>query len=207
MRCPGWPCDTQHAIQPNLIREQSSFIHPSDLAEQIISVGDETGCWNICFTGGEPFLQPQEDLTRLLGHLVNEHDDKPLKLEVFTNGSFPFNEVPGWRAMNYMMDWKLGGSGEAGTKVEQRKNNARLLGKTDGIKFVVKDEEDLFEAIRISMDLESLPHWGHPQFWVGRAWDDITDTDIIDFILTMKLPWRLNVQVHKYIWPADERGV
>ena len=103
------------------------------------------------------------------------------------------------------MDWKLPGSGEEETNVEERWENALKLYPSDGIKFVVKDKADLLEARQIYEAL--IEARCHARFWVGSAWEHITSADIVDYILEERLPWSLNVQIHKYIWDPDERGV
>jgi 7-carboxy-7-deazaguanine synthase len=207
MRCPLWPCDTQHAIEPSIYRTQSEMVSAAVLHRRIDQMRTDTGASNICFTGGEPFMQASETLQELFGLLINLHDDKPFQLEVFTNGSFPFNAVAGWRALQYTMDWKLSGSGEAETKLDMRTHNAYLLDDHDGIKFVVKTQDDLWEAISVMMKLQAH-HGFKAKFWVGRAWDsEITDQQLIQFILEHGLPWRLNMQVHKWIWDPEERAV
>ena len=45
------------------------------------------------------------------------------------------------------------------------------------------------------------------QFWVGAAWNRVKEAELVQWLLDAGLPWKLNVQVHKYIWPANERGV
>jgi hypothetical protein len=85
-------------------------------------------------------------------------------------------------------------------------DNARMLFATDNIKFVVMDDRDLHSARAVWQALINIDGV-RAQFWVGPAWDRIEIPVIIDFVKKHKLPWRLNVQVHKYIWPADERGV
>lgn len=207
MRCPLWPCDTQHAIQPNLIRESSEWMTPQEAYTQIKEMAAATGARNICFTGGEPFMQRTQAFSELLGFLINNHDNNPFTLEVFTNGSFRFDLVAGWRAMSYMMDWKLSGSGEKDTKLDTRTINYQYLNTYDGVKFVVSSMAELDEAKAV---YEMLLHqYGEArcQFWVGAAWDKIEPWRIVQYIMDNQLPWRLNVQVHKYIWEPEERGV
>lgn len=139
-------------------------------------------------------LQEFVDLAAMAGY----------KLEVFTNGSFDF---PLWAItqLQFIMDWKLQGSGEAETAYNKRMTNALKLKRTDAIKFVVKDVRDLEEAASEYLHLKARDC--SATFWVGAVWGSIDNQSIIDFVLSNKFPWNLNVQMHKYIWHPDQRGV
>ncbi len=198
MRCPGWPCDTPHAIEPAIWIKESEKFEIKGLVERI---QDTTGVGvkNICWTGGEPFIQPLAELQRLYWDLF----EKGYSQEVFTNGSIDF---PSWSwEMTKMMDWKLEGSGESGFNVPERERNACGLTSRDGIKFVVTGPSDFDEAVGVWKHLIGIGC--DAQFWVGAAWDRVKEAELVGWLLDSGLPWNLNVQVHKYIWPADERGV
>lgn len=196
MRCPLWPCDTQHAIDPKIYRTQSEMLTPTQLYDMV----DGAGPWDLCLTGGEPFLQPKGDLQEFV-QLAREGKRK---IEVFTNGSFEF---PAWAmtGMQFIMDWKLEGSGEAATSRFTRSLNAGKLMSKDSIKFVCVNEDDLDEAVFVWKNL--MEEGCDAQFWAGAAWGKMEPQQVIDYIQENKLPWKLNVQVHKYIWEPDERGV
>jgi 7-carboxy-7-deazaguanine synthase len=202
MRCPGWPCDTQHAIIPALYMNDGVTRKwaTGNLAGVVVANAEETGARNICLTGGEPFMQNHDELRDFIQDLAKAS----LSVEVFTNGSFKF---PRWAfsLSHIMMDWKLAGSGEATTAVGIRLQNSVDLRPYDGIKFVVTSGEDLEEARQLTYGF--MRRGLQAQFWVGAAWDKISDTEIVDYIQATKMPWRLNVQLHKHIWPADKRGV
>jgi 7-carboxy-7-deazaguanine synthase len=213
MQCPLWPCDTQHAIDPKLYRPGGEFeakkIEPVKLAEAVLDMATETGATNICLTGGEPFLQKEELLHEFYGFATNRQFDwgipRQLTWEVFSNGSFPY---PAWaKHIHKVLDWKLGGSGEAQTARPQRVANVQLFNQFDVVKFTIKTIEDLHEATALSVLLENQFNFAGT-FWVGRVWDaDISDAFIIDYIKEMGMPWRLTVQVHKFIWPPAKIGV
>lgn len=206
MRCPGWPCDTLHAIEPSIWRFDSERLTGLELAEKIRNEANQKGTTNICLTGGEPFLQNGQELYEAISALA--HPTRPYSFEVFTNGSFSF---PQWTKeplinMHFNMDWKLLGSGEADTARDVRRHNALWLEKDDVIKFVVGDSYDLDEAYEVARTLSMEGFKG--SFWLGRVWDsEVDDQDLLDFMSRRKLPWKLNVQLHKYIWHPDERGV
>lgn len=195
MRCPGWPCDTPHAIFPDQIRASARNKTIDDLVLDIQAMPGR----NLCWTGGEPFLQNNDllhDLFRFTG--------QDYSTEVFTNGSFIF---PDWALENlhFMMDWKLGGSGEAETQRENRIINAKYLSPSDSIKFVIASSEDLQEAERVYHQLMDLGTVA--QFWIGVAWERVEIDFVVEWLIVHDLPWRLNVQTHKYIWDPNQRGV
>jgi 7-carboxy-7-deazaguanine synthase len=195
LRCPGWPCDTQHAIDPKIYRINST----KDSSAQLI---DKLAPWplRITLTGGEPFLQPGGQLQEFCEMAWI----RKYQIECFTNGTFQF---PAWAfpSIRFIMDWKLPGSGED-NKPGERERNALCLQRGDAIKFTVKDEQDLEAAYSAWVHLNALDVLA--QYFVGIVWGGpLTDTDVIDFVRYNKLPWRLNMQLHKYIWNPDQIGV
>jgi 7-carboxy-7-deazaguanine synthase len=203
MRCPKWPCDTDYAIDPAIYLHDTergpaaAKVTPDELARACWDMATATGAHQINLTGGEPFMQPNEQLEKFLARLPKEH----FPVECFSNGSFLY---PLWALdrISFVMDWKLGGSGEATTQRPNRLQNAQSLQAKDAIKFVVVDYNDLMEAHRIWDALKDRP----VEFWCGPAWGRYEAAAIVEFIKEKKLPWKLNVQVHNYVYEAQERG-
>lgn len=204
LRCPGWPCDTQHAIDPAFRKEWKRVVW-FHIVEKAIDLRDNTGANNICLTGGEPFLQPKQDLELVVRHLLGAD----FQIECFSNGTL---EYPFWvlGKMNFIMDWKLLGSGEAGKFVDQRWENLRRLNNDAGnaVKFVLKDEHDLNEAELIWNSMCNKNLNLNIQPFYGRVWDaEWTDAQMIEAVLKRRLPWRLNIQIHNYVWDRSLRGI
>lgn len=204
LRCSGWPCDTQHAINP-AFRKEWEKISAADLFERVHSTAQLAGARIVTLTGGEPFLQRGEDLEALCRDLVRAG----YTIEAFTNGTL---EYPDWAVelVSMIVDWKLKGSGELYNGWDRRQINLKALDESSiyhAVKFVCKDIQDLVMAHAI---WNNLPYkeWQQSLIWYyGRVWDgEITDAELVEYVMVNKLPWRLNVQLHNYIWDPQERG-
>jgi 7-carboxy-7-deazaguanine synthase len=203
LRCPGWPCDTQHAIDP-AYRNEWEILTPEETYTRIRRTAEVAGANTITLTGGEPFLQPDTDMLQLVRWLSDHYD-----IDCFSNGTIAY---PNWapNEITFIMDWKLPGSGETKFGPE---NATRLLNlnrlkearRQQCVKFVIKDYDDYIEAkILYNKYLSKLPNIS---VYYGRVWEsDITNADLVGWVMRDKLPWLLNVQMHNYIWPANERG-
>jgi len=196
MRCPGWPCDTQHAIDPKIWRNDP-VVEVKDLLDRIEAMPGD----NVCITGGEPTMQPHQELEDLALGLL----DLGYSIDVFTNGSL--HKFPEWmqpHAVTVIMDWKLKGSGEQQSGVEIRWENAKWLDFKDCIKFVIATDDDFDEAASL---WKAMTHDVHASFWAGVAWEHYKESQLIQRILDEDLPWRVNIQTHKYVWPGVEKGI
>jgi 7-carboxy-7-deazaguanine synthase len=200
LRCPGWPCDTQHAIDPQFYKDWEK-VGVSALVERVPTYPN-----NVCITGGEPFLQDRVDLEAFIAELL----DRRQTVEVFSNGT---RAIPG-SVMSYVgvqLDWKLVGSGEGDRDIDQRVTNVVMMQQTPlpnphGIKFVISDLTDFVEAKYWYEYLKPLAP--SIQFWAGVVWGkEWTDDELVRAILENELPWRLNVQMHKHVWEPDKRAV
>lgn len=177
-------CDTAYAYENGLPMA----------VEDIIRALEAYQCPLIEVTGGEPLMQAgtPELINRLLerGHTV--------LLE--TNGTFNIQTVD-TRCVR-IMDIKCPGSGEADKTAFSNFN--QLLPK-DQVKFVITDRQDYEYAKNLL-----LARWqGAPPFAVlaSPAEDLIDPAALAEWILKDHLPVRLQLQLHKIIWPASVRGV
>lgn len=195
LKCPGWPCDSQHAIDPQY-RAEWKRRTPAEVFHTVQR--EHSKVQNICLTGGEPFLQPTEELESLCRALAaaNYH------VECFSNGTLLY---PWWAVANvaFVMDWKLPGSGEDHIN-PNRFANLKYLITSHGhsVKFVIKDEYDYQMAKRL---WKAHLRDDAIQVFAGVVWGKLAEAELVEWMLTDELPWRLNVQVHQHIWPVDER--
>lgn len=197
MRCRGWPCDTQYAIDPK-IWKNDPVLTPEEVIERFDLL---VPTHNLCITGGEPFMQPPESLQELAEHLLNRGHS----IDVFTNGSMlPF---PTWtedRHCVVILDWKLTGSGEAMRGLEVRETNIHKLHQKDWVKMVIASEQDLEEAVKI---WHGHRHYCWPSWSVGVAWGKYDEKKLVEYVLDNGLPWAINTQVHKYIFDPEGRQI
>lgn len=196
LRCPGWPCDTQHAIDPRLYRNEWQLICVNSIIDRL-----EKHIRRVTLTGGEPFLQTQIELSEL----VDELSARDFEIEIFTNGTFP---LPTWVLspnVHIIMDWKLVGSGEDPYNA-QRIKNLPMLNNEDAVKFVCRDEADFLQACATWAAYLSVPSYDNdPIIYAGAVWGQLKESVLATWIQHGAVPFRLNVQMHNYIFPAHER--
>lgn len=198
LKCPGWPCDTQHAID---VKYRNEWLKQdvTTVTDRVIDAAGE-GTTNICLTGGEPFLQQNKELYDLVRSLQKAGFTS---FECFSNGTL---EYPDWthEYIHFIMDWKLPGSGEDYAN-EMRLENLEHLCEGDAVKFVCADEEDFNQAKALWE--QYLEHRKDLEVFYGVAWGKMENQELVELVLSCELPWRLNVQVHNHIWNRELRGI
>lgn len=183
-------CDTQWVNSDNTpVKEMTT--------EQLTDYVKSTGVNNVTLTGGEPLLQ--ENITELIFELGK----MGFEVEIETNGSVPLSDFASLTFRpNFTMDYKLPGSGMEKFMCHQ---NFSYLTSNDTVKFVVSDLNDLNRAVEIinRFNLTSACHvYFSPVF--GNKQPEV----IVSFMKEHRLnKVRLQLQLHKYIWNPNKRGV
>jgi 7-carboxy-7-deazaguanine synthase len=200
-KCPGWPCDTQHAIDPKIYRGLQKLYAPAVLAEVISKLGVR----NICLTGGEVFLQDGEALNMFVNDLFERRQHT---IEVFTNGALKWDQLMVVKCDTIVLDWKLAGSGEEYDNDNIGKN-LQSLDYTDAVKFTIATPDDYRQAkARFERWKGFFTATNAPQIYAGVVWDSkVTTEQLCEWMIEDKLPWNLNVQTHKFIWDPNKIGV
>lgn len=147
----------------------------------------------VLVTGGEPLLQA--DTPALLTALA----DAGFTVLLETNGSLPIYQVD--CRVHRILDVKCPGSGMADRMCWA---NLDFLTGMDEVKFVISHQEDFawaLEVIRRHRLTERLQVLISPVFGV------LPPQEAVRWILASGLPLRLNLQLHKYIWGPETRGV
>jgi 7-carboxy-7-deazaguanine synthase len=205
-KCPGWPCDTQHAIQPVQFTKLQKFYDPVDLAREVAAF--KIG--NVCLTGGEVFLQNAEALKEFL-QALKDFTSHQTNVECFTNGALEWGDVDVVQNIdNFILDWKLPGSGEATAYDDNGgfRDNLRSLTQLDAIKFTIRDRADYESAKwRYRTDGDLIVSKDGPKIYAGVVWGALETETLAKWIIEDGLPWNLNVQTHKYVWDPNRQGV
>jgi 7-carboxy-7-deazaguanine synthase len=182
LRCV-W-CDTAYAFTGG--RRMS--------VDDVVAAVAPLGCAVVEITGGEPLLQPEAPglMQRLLdaGHTV--------LLE--TGGHVPLDDVPD--EVVAIVDVKCPGSGEAH---RMHWPNLDQLSPHDEVKFVIADRGDFDYAAGVTCKYRLSERAAAVLF--SPVHGELDPAHLVRWILDARLPVRLQIQAHKYIWSPETRGV
>ena len=183
-------CDTRWANRDRVVY---SCYTPGQLADW----AESTGVKNVTLTGGEPLLQ--EEIDELIEELLNRGN----RVEIETNGSLPLNSFIGEsRRPVFTMDYKLPSSG---MESAMRRDNFRLLDCHDTVKFVAGCRDDLKRAGQIINEYR-LNERCH--VFLSPVFGKIDPAEIVDYMIENDMnDVRLQLQMHKFIWAPERRGV
>jgi 7-carboxy-7-deazaguanine synthase len=181
LRCV-W-CDTEYSFYGG---EEMSL-------EEILAKVAGYDCKLVELTGGEPMLQKEiyELSERLLAHGYT--------VLMETGGSLDLSKLN--PAVIKIMDLKCPGSGEVGQNFWP---NLDILQPHDQIKFVIKDRHDYEWAIA-TMRKHRLEERFH--LLISPVFNEMDYRRLAEWLLADGVKARFQVQLHKYIWPPDMRGV
>jgi 7-carboxy-7-deazaguanine synthase len=182
LRC-RW-CDTPYAFYEG--RKMS--------VDEVIAEVDRHGCPLVEITGGEPLLQ--DDVYPLMERLLAR--GRTVMLE--TGGHRPITRVPD--AVCKIVDVKCPRSGEAD---KNDWDNLARLGPRDEVKFVVQDRGD-YEFAREVIARHDLASRAAAVL-MSPVHGVLDPRTLSEWMLADRLPARLQLQLHKYIWDPTARGV
>jgi 7-carboxy-7-deazaguanine synthase len=186
-------CDTTHAYEEG---EEKTI-------EQVIDAIARFPANLVEITGGEPLLQNETPA------LISTLAEREYRVLLETNGSLPLRDIH--ETATAIMDIKCPGSGMSG---EVLWDNLGLLRAHDEIKFVLTDRTD-FEWASEIIEQHRLQekHLVH----ISPAYGVLEPGQLAAWMLDSRLiassasddpgNVRLQLQLHKYIWPGVERGV
>jgi len=153
---------------------------------------------NVCITGGEPLVQ-RKAVRELCDALLADPERESVEIE--TSGGLEI-----WPARDDRLHWDLDVKCPAsGMQRHFVAGNLQCLKSGDEVKFVLVDRGD-FEFARdfIRGRLADTP----AGVFLQPAWGQIEPAEVAAWLVQESLPdVRLSLQLHKYIWGADARGV
>ena len=161
--------------------------------DSILDKARKAGLSMVTVTGGEPFRQRPAPV------LLNTLAKEGFQPTVETNGSFP---LPEQRRYVTVMDIKTPGSGEAMTF--HGPNVARLQAG-DEVKFVITDRRDFEWAVAKTFEYQLREKQIHVFF--APAAERLAAQRLANWLLSEKLHVRLQLQLHKILWPELDQGV
>ena len=176
-------CDTEYAFYDG---EEKSI-------DEIISEVKKYECKLVEVTGGEPLYQVE--CYGLLKRLCDEGFDVLLE----TAGNMPIKDVD--NRVKIIMDLKCPSS-----RMEKKNlyDNINHIKSTDEIKFVIGDRED-YEWTKEIMNKYNLNSKCELLFSV--VFGELESIIVVKWILEDKLDVRFQLQMHKYIWHPETKGV
>jgi 7-carboxy-7-deazaguanine synthase len=163
--------------------------------EQVVERVREFGCRLVEVTGGEPLAQ-REALA-----LVERLCDEAYEVLIETGGYVSTEDVD--PRAKIILDVKCPGSAEA--ERNHWPNLERLRADRDEVKFVIADRADWDFARRVINDYE-LERRARAVL-ISPAWGAIDLQEMANLIAASGLNVRMQLQMHKYIWGPEARGV
>lgn len=182
LRCT-W-CDTEYAFDEGT----------KQALDEVLAAVEAYGCPLVEITGGEPLLQ--DEVYPLMERLIER--GRTVLLE--TGGHRSTERVPA--EVITILDVKCPGSGEA-----HRNDWANLdrLKPHDEVKFVIKDRADFEFAREVVCERALAARAAAIHF--SPVHGELNPQTLSEWVLAERLPVRVQLQMHKYIWPVGTRGV
>jgi 7-carboxy-7-deazaguanine synthase len=183
MRCV-W-CDSEYTFTGG---EHYSIDHVMDQVKAF-------GCKLVEVTGGEPLAQKEAF------QLIERLCDEDYEVLIETGGYVSTANVD--RRAKVILDIKCPASGEESRN--DWSNLDRLRADKDEVKFVIADEEDWIYAKNLIKEqaLESRTK----AVLISPAWGQVDLQQLAEWIASSGLNVRMQLQLHKYIWGPDVKGV
>jgi 7-carboxy-7-deazaguanine synthase len=180
LRCV-W-CDTAYAFHEGRRRE----------LDEVVAEAEAFPCRLLTLTGGEPLAQP--DAFALVTRLC----DRGFEVLVETSGHVPIADLDP-RAVA-ILDVKAPGSGES---ARMHAENLDRLRPHDEVKLVLADRADYEWARGLARD----PRLKDATVLFSPVHGRLDPGQLGRWILDDGLAVRLQIQLHKTLWPGVERGV
>ncbi len=161
---------------------------------EIVQTVEANGCRHVCVTGGEPLLQEN------VYPLISELCDLNYTLSIETGGSLSTEKID--RRATVILDIKCPGSKMSHKNAWKNLDHVKI---NDEVKFVILDREDYAWALQVCEKWRLFDRRIHILF--SPVFGKLDPKLLVEWMLEDKIPVRLNLQTHKFIWSPDTRGV
>jgi 7-carboxy-7-deazaguanine synthase len=179
-------CDTTYAVAPKT-GEQCTV-------DRLVELAKKSKCDVVELTGGEPLLQKETP------HLAKKLVDVGKTVLIETNGSLPISILD--KHIIAIVDYKTPSSGMENSFLEE---NITALQKHHQVKFVIGSRADYLFAKEKVTQYKLDARVDAVLFSV--IWENLAPSQLVEWILEDALPVRMQLQMHKYIWDPEKRGV
>jgi 7-carboxy-7-deazaguanine synthase len=177
-------CDTAYAFY-----EGTKMTLP-----EIIERVQAFDCPLVEITGGEPLIQ------RNVLPLMKELCDRGKTVLIETSGAHDISKIDA--RVHRIMDLKTPGSGES---ERNRYENIAYLTKRDEVKFVIGSGEDYLWSKQKIAEFDLTNRCGTVLF--SPIFGRINPREIVEWMLQDNLRVRFQLQIHKFIWSPETKGV
>lgn len=178
-------CDTPYAKEA----DGGELLSMAEVLDRIVRFNVSL----VCITGGEPLLQSE---TPALVQVLLERNFTVL---VETNGTLDISILP--RGSIVILDIKC----PASNMIERiRWENIAQLKPHDEVKFVMANRQDYQWAVKVVRKYQLI---GKVPVLFSPAFEQLAPDTLAKWILDDNLAVRLNLQLHKYVWPPTRRGI
>lgn len=189
-------CDTRYAWD-----SASGDVHYRRMSAAEIVAALRRDIPHVTLTGGEPLAAA--GIRELMQELVSAG----FRLNVETNGAVdiaPMRVADGAMQI-FTVDYKLPSSG---METEMYMPTFDHLSPDDVVKFVVGDEGDIAPMLRV-VETMRRRYAVMPKVYIGVVWGQYEASRLVEVMLGEPLlsDAVLQLQIHKFIWSPDERGV
>lgn len=179
-------CDSRYACD----NDEYTVMSISEILDTVSNMS----CKNITITGGEPLLTPG------VYELIRQLMIRGYEINVETNGTIDPEFRTCTDLLFYTVDYKTNASG-----MSSKMNDTVFehLSSNDVLKFVVGSTADLDQALEVVEKFNPKA-----QIYVSPVFGQIEAKEIVDYLKWHHLwDWKVQLQLHKYIWDPDQKGV
>jgi 7-carboxy-7-deazaguanine synthase len=176
-------CDTKYSYY------EGTFYSQQDLLQKVASFNASY----VCVTGGEPLLQKE------IHPFMSALADQGYKVSLETSGSKSCKDVD--KRVKIILDVKTPDSGAANSFLEE--NLAGATASTE-FKFVICSEQDFDWSENFCRQYDLFKNF---TVLYSPSYGQVSERWLAEKILEKKSSARLQLQLHKYIWNPETRGV